>query len=147
MIRLAPTTGASHNSRKFRTGAKHDVMNMTLERERLKLISFATKCDGVKCLSCDLNACMSVSCSNGAKRCGGGRCEAMRSGAANTKRSDDDEEKRGNLHWQAPTRSKSVYHSTNVSLSSTILRRNALGLHFPLGPCAPCRSPDVSPAV
>ena len=38
---------------------------------------------------------MSVSCSNGAKRCGGGRCEALRSGAANTKRSDDDEEERG----------------------------------------------------
>ena len=73
---------------------------------------------------CLVILCMYLGIFNGAKRCGGVRCEAMRCGAAKTKRSDDDEEKRGNLHWQAPTRSKSVYHSTNVSLSSTILRRN-----------------------
>ena len=49
--------------------------------------TLATKCDGVKCMSCDLNLCMSVSCRTvrsdatevGAERCGAER--RIRSGA------------------------------------------------------------------
>ena len=44
---------------------------------------------------CLVILCMYLGIFNGAKRCGGVRCEAMRCGAANTKRSDDDEEERG----------------------------------------------------
>ena len=57
--------------------------------------SWRRGCEGVKCMSCDLDVCLSVSCSNDAMRCGGFRCEAKRCGAENTKRSGDDEEERG----------------------------------------------------
>ena len=57
---------------------------------------------------------MSVSYLNGAKRCGGVRCEAERYGAANTDRSD--EAARGK-HQRDP---KVFTHSTNESLSSTL---------------------------
>ena len=63
--------------------------------------SFATKCDGVKCMSViSMSVCLYLV--NGAKRCGGGRCGAMRSGAANTERSDDDLEEERGKHQRDP---------------------------------------------
>ena len=96
LIATAPTL-RSVNYSNAQKKPPHTQPRQPATRRALEIAT--SPCDGVKCMSCDLNVCMSVSCSNGAKRCGGllhgFRCEAMRCGAENTKRSDDDEEERG----------------------------------------------------
>merc|ERR1712216_580473 len=86
--------------RRIRSGA------MTILRRSVastNAIHFATKCDGVKCMSViSMSVCLYLV--NGAKRCGGGRCGAMRSGAANTERSDDDLEEERGKHQRDPLR-------------------------------------------
>ena len=54
---------------------------------------------------CDLNVCMSVSCQtvrSDAAKVVAERCGAMRSGAANTERSDDDLEEERGKHQRDP---------------------------------------------
>ena len=77
-------------------------------RLKPKLNKYSPRCDGAKCMSRNV---VSVSCLNGAKRCGRVRCGAERCGVANTERSD--EEARGKQQRDP----KVSTHSTNESLS------------------------------
>ena len=85
----------------FKVRRRHYLINSCFRDLNLRLDSFATKCDGVKCMSViSMSVCLYLV--NGAKRCGGGRCGAMRSGAANTERSDDDLEEERGKHQRDP---------------------------------------------
>ena len=147
LIATAPTL-RSVNYSNAQKKPPHTQPRQPATRRALEIAT--SPCDGVKCMSCDLNLCMSVSCRTvrsdaaevGAERCGAER--RIRSGAMTILR-------------------RSVASTNAIQKCLPINKHGIISTNFEahlvrfrpvscaLGPCRSpdisCRSPDISPAI